>query len=178
MKNDLVQMNSKEFFNAILPPFGTCVPEQFKKPRWVPGMKYWLTNEYLKEDSGNFYFEGVRLTGNLIIKEKDAIWKTWTFLDELEIWAFDGTKLTLVNKKKYEKTFQKEELVRSELAMMLSDYVYSQAKLYGQLVSPEEVEARCKEYIDLAYKDFLDSDYEIMFKKVLPMLEAKNSTNI
>ena len=173
MKSLTPQLTAKEFFKAILPPFGTPLNNTFKRARWIPGQKFWLVKDYLNPNNGNYYYLGVRFVDNLMIVEKDAMWNTWTYLDDLEIWAFDGKTPRLIQKKKYEKHFRNEDDIRMELSTMLTDYIKSQAKMNSISLSEEEITGVAQDYIDRSFKDFLDDDYEIRLTQMLPLLEQR-----
>lgn len=168
------QMTSEEFFKALLPSIGEELNPIFKRPRWVPGLKGWIVNEYLNE-SGNYYYWLVRFCDNLLIVERDCIWGKGetTYLDDLAIWQFDGQNRHLVDSMTYDKTYRHEEYVRDELERMLTKQVKSQAKLYGNNANDADISKFCKECVEKSFKDFLDPDYEIRLMKILPMIEFK-----
>lgn len=171
MKTLTPQLTATEFFKAVLPSYGTPLDKTFKRARWIPGQKFWLVKDYLNPVNGNYYYLGVRFVDNLMIVEKDAMWNTWTYLDDLEIWVFDGKTPRLIQKKKYEKRFHNEDDVRMELSSMLSDYIKSQAKMNSVSLTEDEIAGVARDYIDRSFKDFLDDDYEIRLTQMLPLLE-------
>ena len=57
------------------------------------------------------------------MKEKVGLCHTWTYIDSLEIYAFNGTNLELVQKRDYEKTFRTEEFIRKESEHMICDFI-------------------------------------------------------
>lgn len=175
-KNTLLpsQMTSEEFFKALLPSIGEELDPLFKGPRWVPGLKGWVVNEYLNE-SGNYYYWLVRFCDNLLVIERDAIWGKGniTYLDDLAIWQFDGQNRRLIDSMKYDNTFRNEDHICEEIERMLTKQVKSQAKLYGNKVNDADVNKFCKECVEKSFKDFLDPDYEIRLMQILPMIEFK-----
>lgn len=173
MKTLTPQMSTKDFFNAVLPSYGTKLREEFKKMRWLAGHKFWLINDYLHSQSGNYYYEGVRFADNIVVFEKDGEWiKGGSYLDELKVFMFDGKQAHLIDSRQYQKTFRTEEIVRSEVEDILQCYLKAQSKQFGQEIDENEMKAICNECVDRSFKDFLDDDYEIRLMQVLPMLES------
>lgn len=171
MKTLTPQLTANDFFKAILPAYGTQLDKAFKRARWIAGQKFWLVKDYLKQENGNYYYIGVRFVDNLMIVEKDAMWNSWTYLDDLEIWAFDGKTPRLIQKKKYEKHHRDEDDIRKELTLMLTDFVKSQAKLNKVFLGDEEIRQVAEDCINRSFKDFLDDDYEIRLTQMIPLLE-------
>lgn len=168
------QMTSEEFFKALLPSIGEELDPIFKGPRWVPGLKGWIVNEYLN-DRGVYYYWLVRFCDNLLVIERDAIWGKGniTYLDDLAIWQFDGHNRHLIDSMKYDRTYRNEDHIREEIERMLTKQVKSQAKLYGNNVNDADISNFCKECVEKSFKDFLDPDYEIRLMQILPMIEFK-----
>lgn len=177
MKTLVPQLSTKEFFTAILPPFGTKVDSSFNTPHWVAGMKMYMIKDYLHPSSGSYYYEGVRCTDNIFVFEKDCEWGRgqWCYLNELIIFAFDGTTPKLIDKRTYTNTFRNEGHIRAEIDDMIQSFLKSQAKLHGQKLNNEELKLISTDCVNRLFKDLLDEDYDINVKltRIIPLLEQK-----
>ena len=89
------------------------------------------------------------------------------------LYAFNGTKLVLVQKRDYEKVFRKEEFVRRESEIMVRDYFEGALKAQKISISKEQLEAQAKNIINGAYKSFLDKDFNTRLSQIIPQLEQK-----
>ena len=90
--------------------------------------------------------------------------------DAIEIYAFNGTKLELVQKRDYEKTFRNEDFIRSESEAMVRNYVEGILKIHRTTMPAEELTEKAKALVDSCFKSFLDSDFNIRITKILPQL--------
>lgn len=159
---------TKDLFENLLPKFGT--PRK-RVPVWDEGQKMFLLGNY-ESEKGNMYYEGIRFCENIVIKEKVGLCHTWTYIDSLEIYAFNGTRLELVQKRDYEKTFRNEEFIRSEAEQMLCDFITGCFKAQGLNVDHEQIKCEAKRFVDGSFKSFLDPDFNKHLTRILPQLEA------
>lgn len=160
---------NKNFFESVLPSFGT---PRTQMPVWDEGQKMFIFDQF-ESATGNRYYKGIRFCNNIAIVEKVALYHTWTYIDCIEVYAFNGKKLELVQKRDYTKVFREEKFVRSESIAMLSDYLKGVLKMSGGSVTDNEVEEEAKTFVDSCYKSFLDSDYAVRLTQVLPQIESK-----
>ena len=159
---------SKDIFNSLLPTFGT--PKK-PTPVWDREQKMFLINNY-ETVSGNYTYEGIRFCENVVIKEKVGQYHTWTYLNTIEIYAFNGTKLELVQKKDFEKVHRQSVNIPQECENMIFNYLSSGIKLQGLNASKEHVRNEAKRLTEGCFKDFLDEDYNPRLMKMLPLLES------
>lgn len=159
---------SKDLFDSILPTYGT--PRK-QIPVWDEGQKMFLLGNY-ESEKGNYYYEGIRFCNKIVIKEKVGLCHTWTYIDSLEVYAFNGTRLELVQKRDYEKTFRNEVFIRSEAEQMICDYLSACIKAQGLNIESEEIRNEAKRYVDGSFKSFLDPDFNKHLTRILPQLEA------
>ena len=82
----LTKAINKDLFDKILPTFGN---PRVHVPIWDEGQKMFLCEEY---DSGNGhrYYKGVRFCDRIVIVEKVGLYHTWTYIDGIEVYAFNG----------------------------------------------------------------------------------------
>ena len=123
--------------------------------------------------SGHRYYMGVRFCDRIVIVEKVGLFHNWTYIDSIEVYAFNGTKLVLVQKRDYEKTFRSEEFIRQESVTMVRDFIEGVVKTQGSSMAKDEIEIQAKSIVEGCYKSFLDSDFNTRLTKILPQIEQK-----
>ena len=153
----LTKAINKDLFDSILPTFGN---QRVHIPVWDEGQKMFLCEEY-ESASGNRYYKGVRFCDRIVVVEKVGLYHNWTYIDGIEVYAFNGTRLELVQKRDYDKVHRNEEFIRKELETMV------------RCMPQEELEEKAKSIIDGCYKSFLDSDYNTRLTQILPQIEQK-----
>ena len=95
------------------------------------------------------------------------------YIDGIEVYAFNGKKLELVQKRDYDKTFRNEEFIRQESETMVRNYFEGVLKTQGASMLKEQLEAHAKGIIEGCYKSFLDSDFNTHLTQILPQIEQK-----
>jgi len=157
---------TKDLFDNLLPTFGN---PRTAVPIWDEGQKMFLLGNY-ESEKGNMYYEGIRFCDKIVIKEKVGLCHTWTYIDSLEIYAFNGTKLELVQKKDYDKTFRSEDFIRSEAEQMICDFIAGAMKAQGEKIEPEQIREYAHSIVDGSFKSFLSSDFNKHLTRILPHL--------
>lgn len=157
---------SKDLFDKILPSFGT---ERTNIVSWDEGQKMFLCDQY-ESESGHLYYRGVRFCDRIVIVEKVGLYHNWTYIDSIEVYAFNGTKLELVQKRDYEKVFRNEEFIRAESEAMLKSYFKGVMKAQNVSIPSQQVEEQAKAIIERSYKSFLDSDFNARLTQILPQI--------
>ena len=94
-------------------------------------------------------------------------------IDGIEVYAFNGTRLELVQKRDYDKVHRNEEFIRKELEIMVRNFFEGVLKAQRSCMPQEELEEKAKGIIDGCYKSFLDSDYNTRLTQILPQIEQK-----
>lgn len=161
---------SKNLFDSILPTIGN---PRAHVPVWDNGMKMFICNEY-ESTNGHRYFLGVRFCDRVVVVEKVGLFHNWTYIDGIELYAFNGTKLELVQKRDYEKTFRNDEFVRQETETMIRDFAAGVLKIQNSSIAAEELEKHVKDLVEGCYKSFLDPDFNTRLTQILPALENKD----
>ena len=150
----LTKAINKNLFDKILPTFGT---PRVQMPVWDEGQKMFLCGDY-ESASGHRYYMGVRFCDHI---------------DSIEVYAFNGTKLVLVQKRDYEKSFRSEEFIRQESVAMVRDFIEGVVKAQGGSMAKDEIETQARSIVESCYKSFLDSDFNTRLTKILPQIEQK-----
>lgn len=156
----------KDLLDSVLPSFGN---PRVHIPIWDNSQKMFILNEY-ESARGLRYYMGMRYCENLVVVEKVGLFNNWTYIDSVELYAFNGNKLELIQKRDYEKVFRSEKFVRSETKNMVSEYLLGVAKTQGLTISVEDVELQSESIVERCYKSFLDKDFNIHVTKILPAL--------
>lgn len=160
---------NKSFFDRVLPVYGT---PRVKLPTWDEGEKMFICDEY-ESENGHRYYKGIRFSNNIVIVEKVGLFHNWTYIDSIEIYAFNDKKLELVQKRDYQKSFRNEEFVRKETETMIGDYLRGVMKMQRCAIDENVVNEHVKVIVDGCYKSFLDSDFNLQLTKIIPQLEQK-----
>lgn len=161
---------SKNLFDSLLPSFGQ---PRAHVPVWDNGQKMFICDEY-EAASGNRYYRGVRFCDQLVVVEKVGLYHSCTYIDSIELYAFNVDRLELVQKQDYTKVFRDEEFIRAETERMTKDYFLGAVKLLGKSVAMEQVETNVKQVVDKCYKSILDEDYSKCLMKILPVIEQQD----
>ena len=162
----LTKAISKNLFDSILPTFGS---PRVHVPAWDNGQKMFICDEY-ESETGNYYYRGIRFCDRIVIVEKVGLYHNWTYIDGIELYAFNGRKLELIQKKDYEKQFRKEEFVKKESEEMVKNYLTATLKMHGLSVPEKQVEENAQSLVGNCYKSFLDSDYNAQLMQILPSI--------
>ena len=156
-------------FDSILPTFGN---PRANLPVWNESQKMFITSEY-ESQAGNRYYKGIRFSNRLVIIEKVGLYHTWTYIDEVEVYAFDGKKPVLIGNTKFEKEFYNRQLIQDECANILSNYMKGQMKLMNTTVIQDSTLSVAKEWIESSYKSFLYDATPLSLENMMPLLENK-----
>lgn len=159
---------SKDLFDNLLPSFGN--PRK-RVPVWDEGQKMFILDSY-ESEAGHYYYEGIRFCNKIVIKEKIGLYHTWTYIDSLEIYAFNGTKLELIQKRDFQKAFRYEEFVRNESEQMICDFLSGCMKAQGMTAQESVIRDEAKAIVDGSFKSFLDPDFNRNLTRILPQLGA------
>ncbi len=159
---------TKDLFDNLLPTFGS--PRK-TIPVWNEGQRMFILGSY-ESEKGNMYYEGMRFCNQIVIKEKVGLCHTWTYIDSIEIYAFNGTRLELVQKHDYDKTFRTEEFVRAESEQMICDYITGVLKAQGEKRPVDQIREHAHAIVDGSFKSFLSPDFNKHLTRILPQLNA------
>ena len=92
--------------------------------------------------AGNMYYKAIRLSNRLVVYYDLGQGYIHTFLNGIKLFAFDGTKATLIAQKywggsdwrKFDEYFAKEQSI-----LMLKGFLEGQLRLHGAHVSDQEL---------------------------------------
>lgn len=165
----LTQAITKDFLDDILPSYGT--PARQLRPVWDSSQKMFIFDEH-ESQNGNHYFRGIRFCDRIAIVEKVGMFHSWTYLDGLEVYAFNGRKMQLIQKRDYpDKVFHNAEKIRKDTEEMVTDFLKGMLKASRISLSEEKVKEQAKGLVDLCYRDFNNGDYPPRLMQIIPAIE-------
>jgi len=165
----LTKAINQSFFDSILPKYGT---PRVHIPVWDNGQKMFIFDEW-ESDQGNRHYRGIRFCEQIVILEKVGLYHSWTYIDSIELYAFNGVKIELIQKCDYEKVFRNEAFIRQESEQMVRDYMTGVMKIQRICTPVEQIAAQASELINRCYKSFLDPDFNTRLTQILPKLEQR-----
>ena len=160
---------NKSLLDGILPSFGN---PRIHIPVWDNSQKMFICNEY-ESANGHRYYCGIRFCDRIVIVERVGLYHNWTYIDSIELYAFNGTKMELIQKRDFDKVFRNEEFIRAESMQMVMDFMKGIAKTQRTCLPTEQIAIEAKSLIDGCYKSFLDSDFNTRLTQILPKLEQR-----
>lgn len=163
----ITSTTTKNLFDKILPTFGN---PRIHIPVWDEDQKMFIIDDY-ESASGHRYYKGIRFCDRLVIVENVGLYHTWTYIDGIELYAFSGTKLKLVQKRDYDKVFRSETFVRRESEIMMQNYIRGIFKAQNKQMPEMQLEAQAREVVNDCFKSFLDNDFNIQLARIIPQIE-------
>ena len=157
-------------FDSILPVYGN---QRANLPIWNESQKMFITSEY-ESASGNRYYKGIRFSERLVIIEKVGLYHTWTYIDDIELYTFDGRKPVMIGKKAFDKQFYNTEFIRQEVSKMLSDYLKGQLKLSDAPINEEQVAIQSQDWMNNCYRSFLYDNQQLALESMMPLLSSND----
>ena len=106
----LTKAINENLFDSILPAYGNA---RVRIPSWDNGQRMFICDEH-DSNSGHRYYRGIRFCDRIVIVEKVGLFHNWTYIDSIELYAFNGHRLELIQKRDYDKVFRNEEFIRKE----------------------------------------------------------------
>lgn len=161
---------SNSLFDSILPTFGNTGNNL---PVWNEGQKMFISSEY-ESAAGNRYYRGIRFCEQIAIVETVGLYHTWTYIDGIEIYRFEGRKPKLIGKKQFEKVFYNTDFIKEQTEQMVKEYLQGQIKLQGSFVPALSIENEAKSVVERSYMSFLSDDFGVNMKEMIPLLCASN----
>lgn len=88
----------------------------------------YLTDGYTSK-AGNTYFQGIRLSDRIVVKENIGIGYWHTFLNGIQVYGFDGNDLQLIGSESFHCCHYSKETVRREATELVKAYLENQCTL-------------------------------------------------
>lgn len=146
------------FLDAILPTFGN---QRNAAPTYCSNQKMFISDMYTSA-AGNSYYKGIRFSDRLIMVERIGLYHNWTYIDEVQIYGFDGTKPTLLSSHKFEKEFYNKELIREKANLIMANYISSQNILKtGNNGNENDIIVNATNLIDETYNNPIENIHRL-----------------
>ena len=154
--------------DSILPTYGN---PRTNAPIWNESQRMFITDQHTSA-SGNTYYLGVRFSDRFVTILHIGLFHNWTYINEIEIYAFNEKERTLIGKTTLD-VYYNEELIRTTIEKMLKEYLEGQLLLNGVKVDKPQLETQVKELVDNSYMSMLDDANTInRLEAVKPLLIA------
>ena len=165
----MAQINaiSTNVIDSILPVFGQA---RVDMPIWDENRKMFIADEH-ETRTGNRSYKGVRVSDRFVIVEQIGNYHTWTYINSIEMYAFNGKNRMLIGKKEFIKEFYNADKIRETTEKMLLDFMKSQLKMQKQTLSEELLLSQAKAFIDRSYCSLLDDKSQILLEAAKPLLK-------
>lgn len=144
---------SSSFLDRVLPTYGN---QRENIPIYDSTQKMFLSNTYTSE-SGNMYYKGLRFSERLVMVEHIGLYKNWTYIDEVEIYAFDCSQMTLIGKKKFDKLFYDTGTIKNEVIALTFDFLKNQMTLSGGTGTDESLKELTIGIIEDTYQNSIEN---------------------
>lgn len=158
---------TQNLLDSLLPTFGK--PRK-NIPTWDEGQKMFIFDQHVS-DRGNLSYRGIRFCDRVVVVEKVGLFHSWTYINSIELFAFNDDQLELLQKRDYDKVFRNEEFVRKETVAMIKDYLASAFKSQHVKVAEADIERHALQLVEGCYKSFLDSSFDTRLTKIIPQIE-------
>ena len=158
---------SNGFFDSILPAFGN---QRSNTPVWNESLRMFITDEY-ESANGNRYYNGIRISNRIVIVEHVGMFHSFTYLDGMDIYMFDGENRKLISQAKYDRTFYNVDFIREQSKQALRNYARSQAAISGTVITDEVIDAEVNAIIDNSYQSLLDDDKLSKLHAIMPIFQ-------
>ncbi|MBR1463513.1 MAG: hypothetical protein IJ604_09110 [Prevotella sp.] len=165
----LTKAINKNLFDSILPTFGN---PRVHVPVWDEGQKMFICEEH-ESGNGHRYYLGIRFCDRIVIVEKVGLYHSWTYIDSIELYAFNGQRMELIQKRDYDKVFRNEEFIRQESEQMVKDFLTGVMKMQRVCLPAEQTTEQAKALVNGCYKSFLDQDFNTRLTQILPQIEQR-----
>lgn len=142
--------------DSILPTYGN---PRISAPIWNESQHMFITDQH-RSQSGNLYYLGVRFSDRFVTILHIGLYHNWTYINEIEIYAFDEKERKLIAKTKLDQ-FYDEDLVRTTTEKLLKDYLEGQIMIQGGKVDGNLLEHQVKELVGKSYVSMLNDENTI-----------------
>lgn len=144
---------TNSFLDKILPQFGN--PRE-NIPVYSDSQKMFISSNYTSA-SGNMYFKGLRFTDRMVMVEKVGLYKNFSYIDSIEIYAFDGESKVLIGKVDYDKVFYNAERIKEDTATVIINYLEDTARVTGTLLDATRAKQQAMQLLEAMYENPLRS---------------------
>lgn len=162
--------NTNSFIDDILPPFGR--PCQ-ALPTWDESQKMFIGDEY-ESAAGNRYYKGVRFSNRIAMVVKFSHYHTWTYVNQIDLFAFNGREKKLIGSKTFEKEFYDADVIREQANTIVANYILSQSKMSHTPITAEKAHEEATRFVGECYQSFLRGQCRYCLEDMMPLITAQD----
>ena len=140
---------SNSFIDKILPKFGN--PRE-NIPVYSDSQKMFMSSHYTSA-AGNMYFKGLRFTDRMVMIEKVGLYKNFSYIDSVEVFAFDGENKILIGKIDYDKVFYNTERIKEDTKTIITNYLEDSARITGAVIDKSQAKAQAVQLLEAMYEN-------------------------
>lgn len=140
------------FLDSVLPTFGN-IKENI--PVYNEAQRMFISSNYTSA-AGHLYYKGIRFSERLVMIEQVGLYHNWTYIDGVELYAFNGNERVLIAKKQFNKEFYNMEFIKNEVKQMLQNYFKSQIILKNENASEEILLHHTEQTLDSLYENKIE----------------------
>lgn len=144
---------TNSFLDRVLPQFGN--PRE-NIPVYSDSQKMFLSSHYTSA-AGNMYYKGLRLSDRIVMVEKVGLYKNFSYIDSVEVYAFDGESKILVGKVDYDKVFYNMARIKEDTKSIIENYLESSARVVGVLPDKDSIKRQAEQLLEAMYDNPLQS---------------------
>lgn len=140
------------FLDSVLPTFGN-IKENI--PVYNEAQRMFISSNYTSA-AGHLYYKGIRFSERLVMIEQVGLYHNWTYIDGVELYAFNGNERVLIAKKQFDKEFYNMEFIKNEVKQMMQSYFKSQVLLNNENASDEVLLQYTEQTLDSLYENKIE----------------------
>ena len=89
--------------------------------------------------------------------EKVGLYKNFSYIDSVEVYAFDGESKILVGKVDYDKVFYNMARIKEDTTSIIENYLESSARVVGALPDKDSIKRQAEQLLEAMYDNPLQS---------------------
>ena len=140
------------FLDTVLPKYGN-VKENI--PVYNESQRMFISSNYTSA-AGHLYYKGIRFSDRLVMIEQVGLYHNWTYIDGVELYAFNGNERVLIAKKQFDKEFYNMEFIKKEVKQILQSYFKSQTLFTNENTSEEYLLQQTEQILDTLYENKIE----------------------
>lgn len=140
---------TNSFLDKILPTFGNT---RENIPIYCDSQKMFISSHYTSA-AGNMYYKGLRFTDRIVMVEKVGLYKNFSYIDSVEVYAFNGTERVLIGKVDYDKVFYNADQIKMDTKAIIANYLEDSARIAGSLLDSARAKQQANELLDKMYEN-------------------------
>lgn len=148
---------TNSFIDSIMPVIG-FEKQNLNIPTWNESLRMFILNEH-ESAAGHYYYDGVRISDRIVIVEHIGQFHSFTYLDGMDIYRFDGDGKRLIVQEKYDNKFYDVNFIRERSKQALTNFIKSRATMSGNNpIEDSQAQLMAEQIVANSYQSLLDPD--------------------